>query len=80
MPSVRTDRRRGPISGGRAKLGPICSGTGSGRMYLNFLGHGEDDDLVRSVFGGEAYAHLAKVKRAYDPENLLRMNQNVRPA
>jgi FAD/FMN-containing dehydrogenase len=49
-------------------------------MYLNFLGHGEDDDLVRSVFGGEAYAPLAKVKRAYDPENLLRMNQNVRPA
>ena len=50
---------------------------GSGRMYLNFRGHGEDDDLVRSALGGEAYAHLAKVKRA---ENLLRMNQNVRPA
>ena len=49
-------------------------------MYLNFLGHGEDDDLVRSALGGEAYAHLAKVKRAYDPENLLRINQNVRPA
>ena len=53
---------------------------GSGRMYLNFPGHGEDDDLARSALGGEAYAHLAKVKRAYDPENLLRMNQNVRPA
>jgi FAD/FMN-containing dehydrogenase len=53
---------------------------GSGRMYLNFPGHGEDDDLVRSALGGEAYAHLAKVKRAYDPENLLRMNRNVRPA
>ena len=52
---------------------------GSGRMYLNFRGHGEDDDLVRSALGGEAYAHLAKVKRAYDPENLLRMNRNVRP-
>jgi hypothetical protein len=35
-------------------------------MYLNFLGHGEDDDLVRSVFAGEAYAPLTKVKRAYD--------------
>jgi FAD/FMN-containing dehydrogenase len=45
-------------------------------MYLNFPGRGEDDDLA----GGEAYAHLARVKRAYDPENLLRMNQNVRPA
>ena len=48
-------------------------------MYLNFPSHGEDDDLVRSALGGEAYAHLAKAKRAYDPENLLRMNQNVRP-
>ena len=53
---------------------------GSGRMYLNFPGHGEDDDLVRSALGGEVYARLAKVKRAYDPDNLFRMNQNVRPA
>ena len=41
---------------------------GSCRMYLNFPGHGEDDDLVRLALGGEAYAHLAKVKRAYDPK------------
>jgi hypothetical protein len=51
---------------------------GSGRMYLNFPGHGEDDDLVRSARGGDVYAHLAKVKRVYGPENLFRMNQNVR--
>jgi FAD/FMN-containing dehydrogenase len=53
---------------------------GSGRMYLNFPGHGEDDDLVRSALGGEIYARLARVKRVYDPENLFRMNQNIRPA
>jgi FAD/FMN-containing dehydrogenase len=53
---------------------------GSGRMYLNFPGHGEDDDLVRSALGGDVYARLARVKRIYDPENLFRMNQNVRPA
>jgi len=53
---------------------------GSGRMYLNFPGHGEDDDLVRSALGGEVYARLAKAKRAYDPDNLFQMNQNVRPA
>jgi len=52
---------------------------GSGRMYLNFPGHGEDDDLVRSALGVEVYAKLAKVKRVYDPDNLFRMNQNVRP-
>ena len=51
----------------------------SGSMYLNFPGHGEDDHLVRSALGGEAYAHLAKMEPVYDPENLLRMYQNVRP-
>ena len=79
MPSIRTDRRRGQYPVGVRSLGRYAA-TGSGHMYLNFLGHGEDDDLVRSVFGGEAYAPLAKVKRAYDPENLLRMKQDVRPA
>jgi FAD/FMN-containing dehydrogenase len=53
---------------------------GTGRLYLNFPGHGEDGDLVRSAVGGEVYARLSKVKRLYDPENLFRMNQNIRPA
>ena len=53
---------------------------GSGRMYRNFPGHGGWRSCPLTAFGGEAYAHLAKVTRAYDPENLLRMNQNVRPA
>jgi FAD/FMN-containing dehydrogenase len=52
---------------------------GTGRMYLNFPGHGEGDDLVRSAFGSDVYARLTQVKRAYDPGNLFRMNQNVRP-
>jgi hypothetical protein len=53
---------------------------GTGRMYLNFPGHGEGDDLVRSALGPDIYAKLAKVKRVYDPSNLFRMNQNVLPA
>ena len=53
---------------------------GTGRMYLNFPGHGEDEDLVRSALGPETYARLAQVKRVYDPGNLFRMNQNVPPA
>jgi FAD/FMN-containing dehydrogenase len=53
---------------------------GTGRMYLNFPGHGEGDDLVREALGPETYSRLARIKRVYDPDNLFRMNQNVRPA
>jgi hypothetical protein len=39
---------------------------GNGRMYLNFPGHGEGDDLVHSALGPDVYARLARVKRIYD--------------
>ena len=48
--------------------------------YLNFPGlHEEGDALVRSSFGS-TYDRLATLKRAYDPENVFRRNQNVLPA
>jgi len=52
----------------------------TGRLYLNFPGHGEDDNLVRDAFGPQAYARLQEIKRKYDPTNLFRMNQNIQPA
>ena len=52
----------------------------TGRLYLNFPGHGEDDNLVRDAFGAQAYARLQEIKRKYDPTNLFRMNQNIEPA
>ena len=51
----------------------------TGRMYLNFPGLGEWDNLVRDGFGAESYARLQKVKRAYDPGNLFHLNQNMVP-
>ena len=51
----------------------------TGRLYLNFPGHGEGADLVRDAFGAETYTRLAKIKRTYDPDNLFRMNQNIVP-
>ncbi|MBB3452649.1 FAD/FMN-containing dehydrogenase [Rhizobium sp. BK313] len=51
----------------------------TGRLYLNFPGLGEGDRLVRDAFGAKTYARLQQVKRAYDPDNIFQMNQNVLP-
>lgn len=51
----------------------------TGRLYLNFPGLGEDENLVQGAVGAEAYARLQQVKRNYDPDNLFHMNQNILP-
>ena len=51
----------------------------NGRLYLNFPGHGEGEDLVRKAFGGEIYARLTAVKQKYDSTNFFRLNQNILP-
>ena len=47
-------------------------------VYANFLGD-EGDERVRSAYPHGAYERLARVKGRYDPHNLFRLNQNVRP-
>ena len=46
-------------------------------VYVNQLGD-TSDQLVRSGYGPN-YARLVEIKRKYDPNNVLRLNQNIRP-
>jgi hypothetical protein len=48
------------------------------RVYLNFLGD-EGADRVRQAYGARQYDRLAELKRAYDPTNFFRRNQNIEP-
>ena len=50
----------------------------AGGAYVNFM-MDEGDDRVRATYG-KNYARLAKIKKKYDPTNLFRVNQNIRPA
>ena len=47
--------------------------------YVNFSPDAATD-RVRTAYGDEIYDRLARLKREYDPHNLFRRNQNVRPA
>jgi len=51
----------------------------TGGMYVNFAGLGEEgEDLVKSAYGAN-YDRLVALKNKYDPTNLFRLNQNIKP-
>ena len=51
----------------------------SGGMYLNFPGFFEEgDNLMHEAFGAN-YERLVEIKNKYDPTNLFRLNQNIKP-
>jgi FAD/FMN-containing dehydrogenase len=50
----------------------------TGGVYVNFLSQDEGEDRVRAAYGSN-YERLVEVKSRYDPTNLFRMNQNIKP-
>jgi hypothetical protein len=56
----------------RDNLQPFANG-----VYVNQLGD-TSDQLVRSGYGSN-YARLVVIKKKYDPKNVLRLNQNIKP-
>ena len=49
----------------------------SGGAYINFLGD-DGEARVRAAYGLN-YDRLAELKHRYDPDNVFRMNQNIKP-
>jgi len=51
----------------------------TGGVYVNYLGVGDDASRVPEAFGAN-YERLQQIKQKYDPENIFRANQNIKPA
>jgi FAD/FMN-containing dehydrogenase len=52
---------------------------GEGRGFVSFLSEQSDARSVEAAYGDERYRRLVELKRRYDPHNVFRLNQNVRP-
>jgi FAD/FMN-containing dehydrogenase len=50
----------------------------SGGVYVNFLTD-DEPERIRAAYG-PGYDRLVAAKNKYDPDNLFRMNQNIRPS
>jgi len=71
---AESDRHMAWVRGCWEALSPHSMGT-----YVNFLTEEADDQRVRAAYGAN-YDRLAALKSRYDPENVLRANQNIAPA
>jgi FAD/FMN-containing dehydrogenase len=49
----------------------------AGGGYVNFMME-EGDDRIKETYG-DNYDRLTRIKHKYDPENLFRVNQNIKP-
>jgi hypothetical protein len=47
-------------------------------VYVNFLAN-EGEARIRAAYGDRNFERLAEINAKYDPENVFRFNQNIRP-
>ena len=51
---------------------------GASTGYVNFMTD-QAEGVVAAAYGQTIYARLIEVKRRYDPQNVFKLNQNIRP-
>ncbi len=51
----------------------------TGGVYVNFMTQ-EETDRIQSAYKPAVWKRLVEVKNKWDPKNLFRMNQNVKPS
>ena len=47
-------------------------------VYVNYLDQ-EGDERVKAAYAAPTYDRLVTLKNKYDPTNLFRLNQNIKP-
>ncbi len=47
-------------------------------VYVNYLDQ-EGDERVKAAYAAPTYDRLVALKNKYDPTNLFRLNQNIKP-
>jgi FAD/FMN-containing dehydrogenase len=48
-------------------------------VYVNFISE-EGEDRVRDAYAPQVWSRLVQVKTAWDPDNVFRVNQNIKPS
>jgi hypothetical protein len=51
----------------------------TGRAYLNMIGD-EGQARIEAAFGAEKYQRLRALKKTWDPQDFVHLNQNIPPA
>ena len=75
----RPDRDDEQIVWARETAAAIEPWSFSGGGYVNYMQADEPIERVRAAFGDESFQRLQALKRRYDPNNVLRRNQNIPP-
>jgi FAD/FMN-containing dehydrogenase len=65
------------VTWGRRTMAALEPYTVAGQYVNDVVETGEE--VARRVYGSAKYDRLVELKRRYDPENVFRLNQNIRP-